>query len=751
MGDPVRILHVDDEARFTGLTATHLEQADERYVVETAASADEGLSVLEEQTVDCIVSDYDMPGRNGIEFLQAVRETHPDLPFVLFTGKGSEQVASEAISAGVTDYLQKKTGTEQFELLHNRIENAVTQYRAESELEQHRSVLETLIENLPAGILVEDESREVLAANASLAEMFGENGSPEEFVGADCERLADELKSVFRRSEEFVTTIDDHLEAREPVRGEEFVLTDGRIIERDYLPYELPKGKANLWMYTDVTDARETEQLLTGLFEESLDGIAVHDIVTDEAGEPVDYVFRRVNERFEELTDLDADEIVDQCATEVIDAVEQTEFIERFGKVALGGGPERFEQYSEPLDRHYEVTVFSPKPGRFITLFSDVSERKEREAELEQFQFFIEHTPDLIFVLGEDFSVQYQSPISPAVDYEPRIVTKSDPVQHVHPDDREKAIEGFQQAMASPDEVVTTEFRAEDADGEWRWFETRTQNFLGTEPIDGVLVTVREATDRKEKEQQLRRQNQRLEEFANVVSHDLRNPLSVARGRLELLVDGCESDHIDEIEWALDRMDDLIDDVLTLARQGDTVGETDRVALDELVSQCWSAVATTETTLTSETTMEIRADRSRLAQLLENLFRNSVEHGSTNSRSQTDDPVEHGSTSPDSQARQDSVEHGSTNSRSQGDDAQSVTIRVGELPDGFYVEDTGRGIRERERETVFEAGYSATEDGTGFGLAIVDRIVSAHGWEIEATESEAGGARFEITGVERVD
>ncbi len=737
MGDPVRILHVDDEARFTGLTATHLERADERYVVETAASADEGLSALEEQTFDCIVSDYDMPGRNGIEFLQTVRETYPDLPFVLFTGKGSEQVAGEAISAGVTGYLQKETGTEQFELLHNRIENAVTQYRAESELEQHRSVLETLIQNLPVGILVENESREILAANASLAEMFGGNGSPEEFVGADCERLADELKGVFRRSEEFVTTIDEHLEAREPVRGEEFALTDGRIIERDYVPYELPKGKANLWMYTDVTDARETEQLLTGLFEESLDGIAVHDIITDEAGEPVDYVFRRVNERFEELTDLDADEVVGQRATDAIDGIEETGFIETFGEVALGGEPTRFEQYSEPLDRHYEIGVFSPKPGRFITLFSDITERKEREAELEQFKFFIEHTPDLILVLGEDLTVQYQSPISPAVDYEPQIVTKHDPIQHVHPDDQKKAIEGFQQAIASPDEVVTTEFRAEDADGTWRWFETRTENLLGTEPIDGVLVTIREATDRKEKEQQLRRQNQRLDEFASVVSHDLRNPLSVANARLDLLEAESESHHIEEIRWALDRMDSLTDDVLTLARQGEAVGETDRVVLDDIVTRCWTVVANSEATLASETSMAIRADRSRLAQLLENLFRNSVEHGST---------------SLDSHARQDSVEHGSTNSRSQGD-TQPLQITVGKLPDrdGFYVEDTGRGLSETDRDEIFEAGYSSTEDGTGFGLAIVEQIVSAHDWEISVTESTAGGLRFEISGVKRVD
>ena len=121
----IQILHVDDEPSMTDLTATFLEREDDQFSVETATSADEGLQHLGDRPPDCIVSDYNMPGMDGLEFLQAVRDDYPDLPFILFTGKGSEEVASDAISAGVTDYLQKKSGTEQYELLANRIRNAV--------------------------------------------------------------------------------------------------------------------------------------------------------------------------------------------------------------------------------------------------------------------------------------------------------------------------------------------------------------------------------------------------------------------------------------------------------------------------------------------------------------------------------------------------------------------------------------------------------------------------------------------------
>ncbi|MBS3761159.1 MAG: response regulator, partial [Halodesulfurarchaeum sp.] len=101
------VLHVDDDPTFTDLTAEMLSEHEAQFTVETAIDASEGRDRLATHSFDCIVSDYEMPGQNGIEFLETIREKHPDLPFILYTGKGSEAVASDAIAAGVTDYLQK--------------------------------------------------------------------------------------------------------------------------------------------------------------------------------------------------------------------------------------------------------------------------------------------------------------------------------------------------------------------------------------------------------------------------------------------------------------------------------------------------------------------------------------------------------------------------------------------------------------------------------------------------------------------
>jgi signal transduction histidine kinase len=187
--------------------------------------------------------------------------------------------------------------------------------------------------------------------------------------------------------------------------------------------------------------------------------------------------------------------------------------------------------------------------------------------------------------------------------------------------------------------------------------------------------------------------------------------LNVATSRLTLAKEECDSDHLDDVEGALTRMNVLIEDLLTLARQGKEVTEFEPVKLERLVEACWANVETGDATLVTEIEGAILADGSRLKQVFENLLRNAIEHG-----------------------------------------GEDVTVTVGLLDDrdGFYVEDDGPGILEDERGDVFEAGYSMSRDGTGFGLSIVEQIVEAHGWEIEVTDGADGGARFEITGVEFV-
>ena len=153
-------------------------------------------------------------------------------------------------------------------------------------------------------------------------------------------------------------------------------------------------------------------------------------------------------------------------------------------------------------------------------------------------------------------------------------------------------------------------------------------------------------------------------------------------------------------------MSELIDDLLQLSRVGDDADSRESVSLAELSNNCWQGVETGDATLQTNLNCTIRADPSRLAQLFENLMRNAIEHTS-----------------------------------------QGVTVTVGEVEGGFYIEDDGSGIPEDSREDVFQAGYTTTDEGTGFGLSIVKEVAEAHEWDISVTEGAEGGARFEITNV----
>ena len=225
---------------------------------------------------------------------------------------------------------------------------------------------------------------------------------------------------------------------------------------------------------------------------------------------------------------------------------------------------------------------------------------------------------------------------------------------------------------------------------------------------------------------QLRAQNERLDEFASIVGHDLRNPLNTLSMSLELAERTGDEEHFERATRSVDRMEGLIDDLLALARQGESAGEPEPVSLAAVTDDARDTVETGDATVTVTEDLTVRADRSRLRQLLENLLRNAVEHGSPNSRGEIPEhPIQCDGT---------------------------VTITVGAIDDrGFYVADDGPGIPDDERGQIFETGYSTAGSGAGIGLAIVKRIVDAHDWEITVTDSEAGGARFEITAVETVD
>jgi PAS domain S-box-containing protein len=242
------------------------------------------------------------------------------------------------------------------------------------------------------------------------------------------------------------------------------------------------------------------------------------------------------------------------------------------------------------------------------------------------------------------------------------------------------------------------------ADGTRRHVEYAVSH--ASQPDDHV-VTLRDVTEQVERERQFVHEIERLDQFASMVSHDLQSPVDAAIGHLDLYHERDETAHYEAARRAMERIANLSTELLALVQEDDVAGDRTDLSLAAVAEEVWAETDTRDATL-EVTDATIAANERRLHILLSNLFRNAVGHG-----------------------------------------GYDVTVRVGPLErvfdgEGFYVEDTGRGIPAEHREKVLEYGFSTGYGGSGVGLTIVQQVAAANGWTVDLTESAEGGARFEF-------
>ncbi|PSQ56183.1 hybrid sensor histidine kinase/response regulator [Halobacteriales archaeon SW_8_68_21] len=841
---PVRVLLADGESGFAGAAAEALERGDERVDVTAVDGPDAALDALSTAAFDCVVSAYETSGTDGVELLEAVRDRHDDVPFVLFTDEGSEAVASEAISAGVDEYLRRGETGDEYERLAAAVDEVVSPTRSERRTADH-------FERISDAFCEVDDDWRVTYLNDRAVDLIDLDA--DDVVG---ERLWDAFPGTAGSDAE--ATLREAAETGEPVRFEERVDR----LDADLVVNAYPTDGGMALYVQDVTERRERERDLRELSErlqlavEGADvGVWNWNVRTDEV---------RFDERWAAMLGYDREEIAsDLSAWEervhpddrgpVWNAIEahfagETDVYRCDHRMRSKSG-----EWKWIRDRGRVVErTDDGEPVRAVGIHIDVTDEKERERELEQYRRIVDELPESVcvydadggFALANDHLADvYDASPEKLAGERSRLVERiraesdagdasADPFDALVDGERESltgtteldlptksnavvdyvltrlvidgefdGILGISRDVTderrrqrrlehtsarlealferSPDMIdihdevgeivdanraMTTELgygrdevvgmdvwevddELDPEEGKRLWDELEMDETVRLEtsfaradgstfPVevhvrridvrgeDRFLASSRDISEQKAYERRIERENERLDEFASIVSHDLRNPLNVLSGYLRLARETGTDSYFDHCERALDEMERLIDDVLALAKQGETVGSFERVHLGELTAAYGDEAfesagddpfgtagdagdaAGAPIEIAVEADGEILADPGRVRQLLGNLFRNADEHG-------------------------------------------GERVVVGDLPEGFYVADDGPGIDSDARETVFESGYTTSETGTGFGLAIVQRIAEAHGWEVVVTEGDDGGARFEFVGVDR--
>ncbi len=574
----IAVLHVDDDSAFTGLVSEMLESLDGRITVTSETDPTAAAATLENTSeYDCLVTDFQMPGMNGIELLESVRDHSPELPVVLFTGEGSERVASNAISAGVTDYLQKETNTDIYEVLANRIADAVSHKQAQECVRRQA----TAMDHASEGIATLDNSARYVEVNQKYADIHGTD--PETLAGTVATRcIADEIQG------ELVTEI----RALEP--GEDW---EGDIIAKRFGGEEFKKRMSIYRVDTDL------------------------------------YVV---------------------VAQDISEADPSNRYVR--GDIEIA---------EEPLLHTITDPVFAlGKGGRFAFVNR-------------QFASTFDTTPSDI--LGLHFAEITAEP------------------------DVERAREAFEALVDSERETQTEthQKRVQTGTGDWLPVEVKMATLHGNTDIATVGV-LRDISQRKQRLSELRKQNERLDEIAKYISHDMQTPLMTLQGQLELAQRG-NTGVLDEAVEVVSRLQEMTESVSTLARRGWTVTDQTELSVATLIEQAWQCVDTGGASLeiAVDPGCEIAGNETQLRHAVENLFQNAVDHG------------------------------------------ESPQILVETTDRGLLIADDGPGLP-ADSDEIFATGYT-TGDGTGLGLAHVARIVDAHGMSIETAESPLGGAGFEIS------
>ncbi len=716
----IRVLHVDDDFSLLKVAKQCLEMQGP-FQVDTASSVDEALEKMKKERYDAVVSDYQMPGKDGLEFLIELRQSGNRVPFMIFTGKGREEVAIRALNLGADQYLHKTGDPETVYCeLGYAIRRTVERRKAQAALETLGERYRRLFESAVEGVVVNGSDGKILSLNQAAANILGFS-NPEELVGRPAVELYAEPESRARFLQELAekgcakdreltwkkkdgTLIDilASVTVQRDIKGN-FLRTEGII--RDVT--ERKQAEKRL---------KESEEKYRTLFNEAMDAIFVADA---ETGILVD-----CNQAAMELVGRTKSELIGKHQRILHPEIESKN--KRFSNTFQQHTREKQGQVLETqvITKNGEIKEVAVKgnivglQGRKVLqgIFRDISEQKKAERTTlenqQNFKALFEGNPEAAVHVGPDFCILDVNPR-----FEMLFGYKLDEIKGRNINDvvvpRDKIDEAqMLDCRAEQDKHVSQDTVRRKKDG------SLVPVFVSAAPITvegrflGYVAVYKDISELKNTHKKLEIMNEKLRVTGGLTRHDVRNKLSTVTGNVYLLKKRF-ADNSD----VLDKLGDIENAVQQTIRIFDLAKVYEMLGVEELsyidvAKTLGEAVSLFSGSIDVKVLNEchglaVLAD-SLLRQLFYNLIDNSLKYGQ-----------------------------------------KVCTIRVYYEKAGqdrlmLIYEDDGVGIPTSDKSKLFKQGYS-TGGSTGYGLFMIKKMMEVYGWTIQETGMPDKGAQFTIT------
>jgi len=710
---PIRILHVDDDPSFLKVAKPCLEMHGD-FDIDTATSVDEAIEKLGNRNYDAIISDYAMPKKDGLDLLKTVRERGSNVPFIIFTGKGREEIAIKALNMGADQYLNKNGSTETvYDELARSLTQTVKRRKAEARLVYQAQLIQVLHE----AVLGSDANLIINYWNSAAEKMYG--WKSEEVIGRTSPEI---LRTQFngtdrptalrmaREKGRFCIEVVQYRKDGTPINVETTLIA---------LKDQNDQTTAYLAVNRDITERlnaertlKESEEKYRNLFENAEDVIIVFDLKGNLAS---------INRAIENYGFKRSD-VIGKNVREFTSQEQWPQVFKDLAEVAAGKSARGTLELNSPVGRRHVEYISNPtRKGNEITgiqtTLRDVTERKHFEEALreseEKFRGLFMGNPEATVYLSPDFRILNTNPsFSTLFGYSPEETKGKNINDLVVPEGKMLEAESLDKKAAEGYARQNTVRKRKDG--------TLVPVSISAAPVSmgkqllGYVGTYKDITDLKtvetelkETTQRLAAMNEKLQVLGGLTRHDIRNKLTEIIGNVYLAkkktADRPEvQENLKDITSATQQIVEILEFARNYERLG--VEKMTYVDVEQAVARAASHFSHRKSVqlVNERKGLKVLAD-TLLDELFYNLIDNSYKYAQKLSRikvycrKSTDNAIE------------------------------------------LVYEDDGVGIPADEKPKLFREGYGK---GTGYGLYLIKKMVEVYGWTVQERGTPGKGVQF---------